>query len=267
MHHTQDDKISPAGPALHEVEVQSEEEPEELRSKALAADTSTLPEGYYISPRFIGTFAGIGLSVAATYFAFEAAAGCLVQINADIGPSENNYLFSIVWNIGQPISILFFGRNSDIFGRRNFALYANCLGIIGGIVACTSTSINQLIGANVILGLASGVPGAYPLLTGELLANKFKYLGTLLVVIPNLIATGFGPYLGIRLATLANWRWIFYIYIILMGTCTSPYYNIFSSTRKADFSSLCNTTLVLLLPPSIIHPASRESVYTEKAIS
>lgn len=215
--HPNDGEISPANPSS--TEHLTEQELHEIRSRALTADRSDLPEGYYISPRFIGTFAGIAFSLAATYFAFEAAAGCIVQINADIGPSDNYYLFSIVWSIGQPIGILFFGRNSDIFGRRNFALAANCLGIIGGIVACTATSINQLIGANVILGLASGIPASYPLLTGELLANRLKYLGTLIVVVPNIVATGFGPYLGIRLATLASWRWIFYIYIILMGKC------------------------------------------------
>ncbi|KAJ5916116.1 hypothetical protein N7504_000131 [Penicillium tannophilum] len=220
--HPTDGEISPVNPSS--TEGLTEHELHEIRSKALTADQSELPEGYYISPRFIGTFAGIAFSLAATYFAFEAAAGCLVQINADIGPSDNYYLFSIVWNIGQPIGILFFGRNSDIFGRRNFALTANCLGIIGGIVACTATSINQLIGANVILGLASGIPASYPLLTGELLSNKLKYLGTLIVVVPNIIATGFGPYLGIRLATLASWRWIFYIYIILMVCGTTLWF-------------------------------------------
>lgn len=218
MTHTTDNgEISPVVASPYQEGQLGEKNADELRSAALTADRDTLPEGYYVSPRFIGTFAGIAFSLAATYFAFEAAAGCIVQINKDIGPSDNIYLFSIVWNIGQPIGILFFGRNSDIFGRRNFALAANCLGIVGGIVACTAKSINQLIAANVLLGLASGVPASYPLLTGELLTNKLKYLGTLLVVVPNIVATGFGPYLGIRLATTSDWRWIFYIYIILMG--------------------------------------------------
>jgi hypothetical protein len=144
-----EEDISSVEPQLQDT---SQENVDDLRSKALASEKTTLPEGYYVSSRFIGTFAGIGFSLAATYFAFEAAAGCLVQINEDIGPSANIYLFSIVWNIGQPISILFFGRNSDLFGRRNFALGANCLGIIGGIVACTATSINQLIGRKRSLG-------------------------------------------------------------------------------------------------------------------
>lgn len=193
-----------------------------LRSEALTAEKSTLPENYYVSARFLGTFGGIAFSLAATYFAFQAGAGALILINEDIGPSDNYYLFSIVWTVGQPISTLLFGRLSDTFGRRNLALGANLFGIVGGIVACTATSINQLIGANVILGLASGIPGSYPLLTGELLTNKLKFLGTILVVVPNIIATGFGPYLGLRLATLASWRWIFYIYIILISKLEPP---------------------------------------------
>ncbi|POR38188.1 Uncharacterized protein TPAR_01617 [Tolypocladium paradoxum] len=200
------------------------EKQDEQRSAALTAEKSTLPDGYYMSPRFIGTFGGIAFTLAATYFAFAAAAGCIVEINQDIGPSENYYLFSIVWTIAQSISILIFGRNSDTFGRRNWALGASCLGIIGGILAATCQTIEQLIGAFVILGLAAGIPGSYPLLTGELLTNKLKFLGTIIVVIPNIIATGFGPYLGVRLSVIASWRWIFYIYIILMVCGTVLWY-------------------------------------------
>lgn len=231
---------------------------DDARSKALTTDISDLPEGYYISPRFIGTFAGIAFNLAATYFAFEAAAGCIVEINADIGPSDNYYLFSIVWTIGQPIGILLFGRNSDMFGRRNLALGACILGIIGGIVACTAQNINQLIGANVILGLASGVPASYPLLTGELLANKLKYLGTIIVVVPNIVATGFGPYLGLRLATVASWRWIFYIYIILMGESDSLFALISILIYADSLASLRNYAVVYILSPAVIHPAPWE---------
>ena len=122
-----------------------------------------------------------------------------------------------IWTISQPIALLLFGRLSDRFGRRMFALGSCALAIIGGIVAATAQSVETLIGAECIMGIASGVPAAYPLLAGELVSNKHKYLGTAFVVIPNVIATGFGPYIGERLAFTANWRWIFYTYIIIMG--------------------------------------------------
>lgn len=84
--------------------------------------------------------------------------------------------------------------------------------------------MNALIGANVLIGLSSGPSASYPLLTGELATNKTKYLATVLVVIPNVIATGFGAYLGQRIVLQTTWRWIFIIYIIFMVPGTVLYY-------------------------------------------
>jgi MFS family permease len=193
------------------------EEADRIRSKALATNTSKLANGYFLSPRIVGSFAGTGIVVLATYFQFQALAAATSAVNADIGPSANVALVGTVWTVSQPISLLLFGRLSDRFGRRNFALGSCMLAIIGGIVAATAQSIETLIGAEVIMGIASGVPAAYPLLAGELVSNRHKYVGTALVVIPNVIATGFGAYIGLRLLQVANWRWIFYIYTMMMG--------------------------------------------------
>lgn len=127
-----------------------------LRAKALAADTTELPPGYFTSSRVIGSFVGIGITLVATYFAFEASAAAVTAINTDIGPSDNTSLMSTVWTVGQPISILLFGRLSDRFRRQNFLLGANILGIIGGIVCCTAKTFNTLIGGMALLGVASG---------------------------------------------------------------------------------------------------------------
>lgn len=171
-----------------------------------------------MTPRVVGSFVGTGIVVVATYFQFQALAAVLMSaVYPDIGPSANVALVSTVWSAAQPIALLLFGRLSDRFGRRNFALGSCVLAIIGGIVAATAQSIETLIGAEVIMGVASGVPAAYPLLAGELVSNRSKYLGTALVVVPNVIATGFGAYIGLALVQVANWRWIFYIYIIIMG--------------------------------------------------
>lgn len=190
----------------------------QLRSEALATDISELKDGYFMSARVVGSFVGTGIVVVATYFQFQALAAVLMSaVYPDIGPSTNVALVSTVWSAAQPIALLLFGRLSDRFGRRNFALGSCALAIIGGIVAATAQSIETLIGAKVIMGVASGVPAAYPLLAGELVSNKDKYIGAALIVVPNVIATGFGAYIGLALVQVANWRWIFYIYIIIMG--------------------------------------------------
>ncbi|KAF4312184.1 trichothecene efflux pump [Botryosphaeria dothidea] len=211
-------------PVAIDVSALSQEEADKLRSQNLSSERAKIPAGYFSSIRIVGTFVGIALSLVGTYFAYQAGAAVIISINDDIGPSENASLFAIVWSAAQPISILLFGSLSDRFGRRNWALAANLLGILGGIVACTAKTMNTLIGAMVMLGLASGVPASYPLLTGELATNKGKFLATVTVVVPNVVATGFGPYIGQRLVVYATWRWIFYIYIIMMIPATACWY-------------------------------------------
>jgi MFS family permease len=189
-----------------------------LRSSALATDSSQLHHNYFTSPRIIGSFSGTSIVVVATYFQFQALAAVLYSsVVPDIGPSANVALVSTVWTASQPIALLLFGRLSDRFGRRNFALGSCVLGIVGAIVAATAQSIETLIAAEVIMGIASGVPAAYPLLAGELVSNKDKYIGTALVVVPNVVATGFGAYIGLAVVQAGSWRWIFWIYILMMG--------------------------------------------------
>jgi MFS family permease len=202
----------------HHISVDSDEA-YKLRSAALATDMSNLTHGYFTSPRMVGSFAGTSIVVVATYFQFQALAAVLHSaVYPDIGPSTNVALVSTVWSAAQPIALLLFGRLSDRFGRRNFALGSCVLAIVGGVVAATAQSIEALIAAEVIMGIASGVPAAYPLLAGELVSNRDKYVGTALVVVPNVVATGFGAYIGLALVQVASWRWIFYVYIIMMGT-------------------------------------------------
>lgn len=193
------------------------DEADTLRSEALATDTRHLPSGYFMNPRMIGSYMGASIILVATYFQFQAGAAVITStINPDIGPSENVALFSTAWTTAQPIALLRFGRLLDRFGRRQFARWSCVLAIVGGVVAATAQSIETLTGASVLMDVASGVPASYLLLAGEL-SSRQKYVGTTVIVVPNVVATGFGPYIGLRLVNIANWRWIYYICIMMMG--------------------------------------------------
>jgi MFS family permease len=187
------------------------------RSKALTADADKLPAGYYRSPRMIATFFSIALNLVATYFAFQASAAAIASIIQDVGPSKNTGLFSTVWTAGQAICILLMGRLTDRFGRRPFFMLTNAFGLVGGIIACTAKNMETLIGAQVLLGISAGQGGASPLFVGELMSNKHKFLGAVIIAFPNIIATGFSPVIGQTLGNNGNWRWIYYIYLIAMG--------------------------------------------------
>ena len=197
-------------------------EEDKLRSVMLATDHEALGRQYFFSPKFVGSILALSLSVTATYWGFSPPAAILTFINEDIGPSPNSSLFSIIWSMCLPISLLIFGRLSDRFGRRWFFVVSNCIGLIGGIIACTAKNMNTLIVANVFLGLSAGVPTAYGLIGGELVANKYKFYAVISTVVMSLVATGFGAYLSRSLVenTAAGWRWVYYIYLILMVPAT-----------------------------------------------
>ncbi|CZR68169.1 related to trichothecene efflux pump [Phialocephala subalpina] len=187
-------------------------------SHLLAKEESDIPSGYFRSVRFLGTMISMSLTVVSSYFGFAVPASVLTYINLDIGPSENSSLFTIVWTMCNAISLLITGRLSDKFGRRYFLLFAGALAVIGGIVACTAKTMNTLIGANVVIGMASGVHSSQSLFTGELIPHRHKFIGMMLILIPMVTSTGLAAYIGRALVETRSWRWIYYIYIMIVGS-------------------------------------------------
>ncbi|KIX97078.1 uncharacterized protein Z520_07192 [Fonsecaea multimorphosa CBS 102226] len=190
-------------------------------SNALATTTAETETGYFASLRIIGTIAGLGLALAISYWGFSPPAAVLETINADIGPSDNASLFSIIWSICCAIGILVFGRLSDKFGRRWFVITASSTALVGAIIAATAKTMNTLIVANVFLGLAGGVHTCHGLTVGEVVPNKWKFLGVATASISNILPTGFGAFLGMSLKLVRdyNWRYIYYIFIPCMAFC------------------------------------------------
>ncbi|KAI5357134.1 putative major facilitator transporter Str1/Tri12, major facilitator superfamily [Septoria linicola] len=192
------------------------------QSEALATDASQVRQGYFTSWPLIGAIASISLSTVASYWGFSPAAAVITVINRDIGPSANASLFSIIWSVASAISIILFGRISDKFGRRWILIAATATGFVGGVVACTANTINTLVGANVMLGLAAGVHTCYGLTVGEICPHIWKFfVVAVTVVFPNVVPTGFGAYLANMLvdfgANTDGWRWIYYMYLIMQG--------------------------------------------------
>lgn len=118
---------------------------------------------------------------------------------------------------------------------------ASAVGVLGGIIACTAQSMNTLIAANIFMGLSGGVHTCYGLTVGEICPNKYKFVGITLCVVPSIICTGFGAYIGEfatnvlwqrlihgtaqRLVyTGAGWRWCYYSYIMMMTLACAMQY-------------------------------------------
>ncbi|KIW44763.1 uncharacterized protein PV06_03211 [Exophiala oligosperma] len=186
-------------------------------SRRLAKDVSEVDPRYFRSARYIGSLVGISLTTMSCYFGFAVPASVLTFINEDIGPSPNASLFSIIWTMCNAISILLVGRITDKFGKRHVSIVAGVWVIVGAAVAGTAKSMNTLIGANVIIGIGSGVHSSSGVFIGELVPHRYKFYVQATILVPMVVATGFGAIIGRSLVESQSWRWIYYIYIILCG--------------------------------------------------
>lgn len=94
-------------------------------------------------------------SLAVTYecclFSFVLPGVILLTINQDIGPSNNIAWVATSWALASAVVMIVAGRLSDIFGRRNFFLGGNLLGIVGCAIACRATNVSVLILGSSIL--------------------------------------------------------------------------------------------------------------------
>lgn len=120
------------------------------------------------------------------------------------------------------------GRLSDLCGRRYFFAGGNCLGLIGAIVCSRATSIPNLIGGNVLLGLAASVQTSIPFVMGELIPMKHRFIATGLLYFFAIPCAVFGPAIsyGFVAHTAAGWRWVYY-FLIITNACATTCWIIF----------------------------------------
>lgn len=114
-------------------------------------------------------------------FGFILVTPILVQLSEKIGGSTIDFWIPSGWGAAAAVGFSVAGRLSDIFGRRYLILAGQFLTIIGGIIAGTAKSMNQLIAGEVILGASIGtVSVAY---AGE---SAWLFLPYFLTIIRNI---------------------------------------------------------------------------------
>ena len=89
-------------------------------------------------------------------FGFILATPILVQLSEELGGATIDFWIPSGWGAAAAVGFSIAGRLSDIFGRRYVILVGQLLTIIGGAVACSAQSMNQLIAGEVILGGSIG---------------------------------------------------------------------------------------------------------------
>lgn len=181
----------------------------------------TLP--VILSALFLGTsFTG------PIIFGFILVTPILVQLSQKLGGESIDFWVPSGWGAAAAVGFSIAGRISDVFGRRYVILFGQTLTIVGGIIACTAKSLNQLIAGEVILGASIGTVSVayagwfniifeYLLLTRtgitEILPNKYRGMGLAWTEF-NLASWGIpGTLLANAMISDASWRIMFYIAI------------------------------------------------------
>lgn len=110
-------------------------------------------------------------------FGFITVTPILVQLGEEIGGASLSFWIPSGWGAAAAVGFTIAGRLSDIFGRRYVILFGQLLTVIGGAIAGTANSMNQLIAGEVVLGASIGtVSVAYAGLS-EILPNKYRGVG------------------------------------------------------------------------------------------
>ena len=114
--------------------------------------------------------------------------------------------------VSASVTILLFGANSDLFGRRYFVLFGNVITAIGYAVCARATSTNMLIAGLCLNGCGSGIAGICLIAVPELMPNKYRHIGVVLADFFVYIMIIIGPVVG-RYAILNSddrWQWLYW---------------------------------------------------------
>ncbi|TKA73528.1 hypothetical protein B0A55_05323 [Friedmanniomyces simplex] len=149
---------------------------DERAPEARGRDASAIDRSYWRSARFLGSMAAIGLGFMGGTGGYALVAPVLSDIDADLGPSPNIAWVGLVYVLTEAVFFLLVGRLSDIFGRRWFFITGSLIGLVGTIIGATAHSVNTLIGAEVLIGLAAAFQISFFWVIAELVPVRWRYL-------------------------------------------------------------------------------------------
>lgn len=152
----------------------------------------------------------VGLLVAAFDYSIMATAMPKV-INSLHGMEYYVWPFT-VYMLTSTISIILFGKLSDIYGRKHVLILGIIIFVVTSVMCGFATNMFELILFRGLQGIGGGILLSLPfIVVGEIFSprERARYMGILASVFG--LADVLGPILGGVITDTLGWRWVFFV--------------------------------------------------------
>ncbi|OQE20000.1 hypothetical protein PENSTE_c014G04418 [Penicillium steckii] len=151
-----------------------------------------------------------------------AAAAASARHEYELDYTFSTFCFVTLFLLGQSVGNVVFPPWSESFGRKKLYIICGLLSCICSVVIGVVHSLPAAIVMRVIAGLLSAVPGT---IVGGSIEDMFNAQARIWVVyfwtIASNIGLVIGPIMSNHIIEVLNWRWVFYVYALILGTITA----------------------------------------------
>ncbi|MFA0833768.1 MAG: MDR family MFS transporter [Methanobacterium formicicum] len=192
----------------------------------------------------------VGLLVAA--FDYSIMGTAMPQVINSLQGMEYYVWPFTVYMLTSTISIIFFGKLSDIYGRKHVLIAGIGIFVITSVMCGFATNMFQLILFRGLQGIGGGILLSLPfIVVGEIFPprDRAKYMGIVGSVFG--LADVLGPILGGVITDNFGWRWIFFINVpigiaaITLILYSLPNFKLPDVKKIIDVNGMITLTLAL----------------------
>lgn len=209
----------------------------------------------------------IAMLMATIAFSIDAMLPALPEIGAELSPDNLNQAQLIITSfvLGMGVGTLFTGPLADRFGRKAVIVTGAGLYISATIFAFFTTTLETMLIARVLMGVAAAAPRVAAmalvrdLYSGREMARIMSFVMLIFSLIPAL-----APSLGAVIIALAGWRSIFIAFALFLFIVTlwlmlrQPETLRTENRRSLNFANLWSATVEVFT-----HPTVRLSIFVQ----